>query len=158
MSLQQLLSLWKYTPQIAENIAHWETIPPRQGRVTDLPRDLHPGLVAALHQQGIHALYLHQSQAWEHTRAGKHVVIATGTASGKTLAYNLPILDRLLRDPEARALYLFPTKALAQDQLEQISKSHINNQQITQSRNLHSPISDEQLRFTNYPLPIANYD
>ena len=122
MSLQRLLSLWKYTPQIAENIAHWETIPPRQGSVTDLPRDLHPGLEAALREQGIHTLYIHQFQAWEHVRAGRHVVIATGTASGKTLGYNLPILDHLLRDPEARALYLFPTKALAQDQLAVVSQ------------------------------------
>ncbi len=66
--------------------------------------------------QNIHSLYSHQAVAWEQVRSGHHPAIVTGTASGKSLCYNLPVLDRLLRDPEARALYLFPTKALAQDQ------------------------------------------
>jgi DEAD/DEAH box helicase domain-containing protein len=66
--------------------------------------------------QNIHALYSHQATTWEQVRAGQHPAIVTGTASGKSLCYNLPVLDRLLRDPEARALYLFPTKALAHDQ------------------------------------------
>ncbi|GAB4578784.1 MAG: hypothetical protein Fur0022_15210 [Anaerolineales bacterium] len=140
MPLPQLLSLWKTTPQIAENIAHWETIPPRTARVTDFPRDLHPALANALRTQGIHALYIHQAQAWEHARASRHVVIATGTASGKTLGYNLPILDHLLRHPDSRALYLFPTKSLAQDQLTQIS-------------NLQSQLSN-----TQYPISLSIYD
>ncbi|MDE3090749.1 MAG: DEAD/DEAH box helicase, partial [Chloroflexota bacterium] len=70
-----------------------------------------------LRARGIPALYAHQATAWQQTRAGKHIVVVTGTASGKTLCYNLPVLDRLLRDQNARALYLFPTKALAQDQV-----------------------------------------
>lgn len=117
MRLQSLLASWKNTPQIAENIAHWQTIPPRQANQTPLPADLHPDLAAALRQRGVETLYAHQAHAWERAGAGCHLVLATGTASGKTLAYNLPILDRLLRDETARALYLFPTKALAQDQL-----------------------------------------
>ena len=176
MSLSNLLSLWKNTPQIAENITHWETIPARQGAVTDLPHDLHPDLAAALREQGIHTLYLHQSQAWEHARAGQHLVIATGTASGKTLGYNLPVLDHLLRTPDARALYLFPTKALAQDQLEQLGKMRVNesaNQRVSKSANQQisnqqsemavyppssSPISNLQLTINNYPLTINHYD
>ncbi|HEX9014004.1 MAG TPA: DEAD/DEAH box helicase, partial [Anaerolineaceae bacterium] len=65
---------------------------------------------------GIHALYSHQLETWESVQQGENVAVVTGTASGKTLCYNLPVLDRLARDPTARALYLFPTKALAQDQ------------------------------------------
>jgi DEAD/DEAH box helicase domain-containing protein len=73
-------------------------------------------LPAALSRRGIHALYSHQSAAYESARRGENVVLATGTASGKTLAYNLPVLATLLENPSARALYLFPTKALTQDQ------------------------------------------
>jgi DEAD/DEAH box helicase domain-containing protein len=78
---------------------------------------LHPHLVEALQALGIHALYTHQKQAWLHANNSHHFVVVTGTASGKTLCYNLPVLDCLLRDEHATALFLFPTKALAQDQL-----------------------------------------
>jgi DEAD/DEAH box helicase domain-containing protein len=81
-----------------------------------LPDDLHPALQSALRAGGIPELYSHQATAWRRAQAGENLVVVTGTASGKTLCYNLPVLDRLLRDPQARALYLFPTKALAQDQ------------------------------------------
>ncbi len=72
---------------------------------------------SALRAGGIPELYSHQAGAWRRAQNGEHLVVVTGTASGKTLCYNLPVLDRLLRDDQARALYLFPTKALAQDQL-----------------------------------------
>ena len=71
----------------------------------------------ALERRGVRALYTHQAQAVEAALAGAHAVVVTPTASGKTLCYNLPVLQRLLDEPGARALYLFPTKALAQDQL-----------------------------------------
>ncbi len=80
------------------------------------PDELHPALIDALDARGIHALYSHQDMAWAQVQAGRHIVVVTGTASGKTLCYNLPVLDRLLREPRGRALYLYPTKALAQDQ------------------------------------------
>lgn len=162
MSLERLLSLWKYTPQIAENIAHWETIPARTARVTDLPRELHPGLADALRVQGINTLYLHQYQAWEHARAGRHIVIATGTASGKTLGYNLPVLDHLFRHPDAGALYLFPTKALAQDQLQQLSiqisnqQSASRNRPITQSPNCPIALYDGDTPRTHRPAIREN--
>ncbi|MEJ7716831.1 MAG: DEAD/DEAH box helicase [Thermoleophilaceae bacterium] len=82
---------------------------------TPLPDDLHPAVVDALHGRGIGSLYAHQSEAFEAAREG-HVVVTTGTASGKSLAFNLPVLHTLAADPRARALYLYPTKALAQDQ------------------------------------------
>jgi DEAD/DEAH box helicase domain-containing protein len=88
----------------------------RPAQFAPFPDDLHPALVDTLRARGIGALYTHQATAWQRAQAGQHPVVGTGTASGKTLCYNLPVLDRLLRDPKARALYLFPTKALAQDQ------------------------------------------
>ena len=116
MTLASLLSRWRSDPQVAPNIVEWRTLPPRPASLAPFPADLHPALAEALRARGIQSLYSHQAAAWQHTRLGQHLVVVTGTASGKTLCYNLPVLDALLRDPEARALYLFPTKALAQDQ------------------------------------------
>jgi len=81
---------------------------------------LDPRLVAALERRGLRQLYSHQAEAYQRVAAGEHVVVTTPTASGKTLCYNLPVLDAILKDPAARALYLFPTKALAQDQMAEL--------------------------------------
>ncbi|MBC7294510.1 MAG: DEAD/DEAH box helicase, partial [Thermoleophilia bacterium] len=98
-----------------------ETIlPERAGRTAPLPSDLHLQLADALAAQGIHQLWTHQAECWEAAQEKKHFIVTTGTASGKSLCFNLPVLDGLLRDPDARALYLYPTKALAQDQLRRI--------------------------------------
>jgi DEAD/DEAH box helicase domain-containing protein len=86
-----------------------------------LPVDLRPELVAALARRGIERLYSHQAEAYAAVRKGRHLVVVTPTASGKTLCYNLPVLQRLLENPERRALFLYPTKALAQDQLAELS-------------------------------------
>jgi len=97
-----------------------KTTPARQGRnvqVQPFPTDLPTPLRSELTKRGIESLYSHQLRSWTYARDGKNVVLATGTASGKTLAYNLPVLASLLSNNAARALYLFPTKALAQDQL-----------------------------------------
>jgi len=99
-----------------EELAYLTTEPPREPRTAPLPDGLHPELRAALARQGVERLYAHQAEAWTTARAGGHVMITTGTASGKTLAFNLPVLDTLATDPKNRALYLYPTKALAQDQ------------------------------------------
>ncbi|MGB8647855.1 MAG: DEAD/DEAH box helicase [Anaerolineae bacterium] len=104
-------------PRAGGTIETWRTIPAHWPRYVPLPDDLHPALVQALHRRGIQSLYIHQATAWTFTRAGRNVAVVTGTASGKTLCYNLPVLHRLLQDDAARALYLFPTKALAQDQV-----------------------------------------
>jgi len=120
MSLSALLSAWHTNPNITSNVAAWRTFPTRLAQFVPFPDDLHPTLVDALHAQGIGALYTHQATAWRCVQAGQHPVIVTGTASGKTLCYNLPVLDCLLRHPQARALYLFPTRALAQDQVSGI--------------------------------------
>jgi len=114
--LSTLLDFWKQDDETAPNIFAWRTTPPRPAQTHPFPDDL-PGLLReALATRKISLLYSHQLAAWTHARAGRNLILATGTASGKTLAYNLPVLARLLADSEARALYLFPTKALAQDQ------------------------------------------
>src|SRR4030088_1282231 len=96
-------------------------IPEASPNFAALPRDLLPAIVAALASRGIDRLYSHQAEAYAAIRAGRHLVVVTPTASGKTLCYTLPVLQRLLENPEKRALYLFPTKALAQDQLAELS-------------------------------------
>ncbi|MCL4561328.1 MAG: DEAD/DEAH box helicase [Chloroflexi bacterium] len=121
-TLASLLSSWRSDPEIGGNVVAWRTVPGKPAEWADFPTDLHPALAAALQKRGIQALYTHQAAAWEHIRAGKNIVVVTGTASGKTLCYNLPVLDRLSRNPQARALYLFPTKALAQDQAEALDQ------------------------------------
>ncbi len=93
--------------------------PPAPGEFTPVPDEVHPSLRRALESVGIGSLYVHQSEAFRWVRDGSNVVVVTPTASGKTLCYNLPVLDLLLRQPEARAMYVFPTKALAEDQLDE---------------------------------------
>ena len=101
---------------LAEQVAHLGTERARPARGQPFSEELHPRVAATLAGAGIDALYEHQLEAWEATARGEHVVVATGTASGKSLAFNLPVLDAIAREPKVRALYLYPTKALAQDQ------------------------------------------
>src|SRR5437868_3796243 len=108
-----------------EEVAYVGTEPARDAMLAPLPGELHPGVRDALAAQGIDALYTHQREAWDAAQRGEHLVITTGTASGKTLAFNLPVLDALARDPKLRALYLYPTKALAQDQLRALTASRL---------------------------------
>jgi DEAD/DEAH box helicase domain-containing protein len=95
-------------------------IPPAVAEYAPFPERVDPRLVRALRSKGIEQLYTHQADAMTHALAGRHCVVITPTASGKTLCYNGPILSEILKDPAARALYLFPTKALAQDQLAEL--------------------------------------
>jgi DEAD/DEAH box helicase domain-containing protein len=96
-------------------------IPAAEARFAPLPDDLRPELAGALSTRGIERLYSHQADAYKAVRSGRHLVVVTPTASGKTLCYNLPVLQRLLERPDRRALFVFPTKALAQDQLAELS-------------------------------------
>ncbi len=105
-------------PLYAGQLQHVEVLPARPGRFESLAPPLPEPLQAMLAARQIEGLYAHQVAAIQAARAGKDTVVVTGTASGKTLCYNLPILECLLADPQARALYLFPTKALAQDQFK----------------------------------------
>ncbi|MDX6455297.1 MAG: box helicase protein, partial [Gaiellaceae bacterium] len=99
-----------------EELAYQSIVPRREPRIAPLPAALHAEVRGALARQGISELYAHQAQAWEASERGEHLIVTTGTASGKTLAFNLPVLNALAAEPKNRALYLYPTKALAQDQ------------------------------------------
>ena len=94
--------------------------PARPGEFAPFPEALAPPLQQALTKRGIRELYVHQAEAFAHATSGRNVVVVTPTASGKTLCYNLPVMQTLLADPRARAMYLFPTKALAEDQLQEL--------------------------------------
>ena len=105
-----------------EEIAYAGTEPAREARTEPLPDDLDPRVTSALVATGVTSLFRHQAETWEAARRGENVVVTTGTASGKSLAFNLPVLDAIARDPKTRALYLYPTKALSQDQARGLSE------------------------------------
>jgi DEAD/DEAH box helicase domain-containing protein len=122
MSIDPVVKALRSDPHLAPNIAAWERIPPRPTVLVPPPEGLRADLTAGLHARGIDRLYAHQAEAVEAALRGENVVLSTGTASGKTLAYNLPILQESLADPGATAIYLFPTKALAQDQAAELAR------------------------------------
>lgn len=121
MGLPELLRRWQAMPSLVRNVTAWQRLPQRPARCAPFPADLDERLVGALQGRGITQLYTHQAAAVQAALAGENVVVVTPTASGKTLCYNLPVLQTLLQVPQARALYLFPTKALAQDQLDELA-------------------------------------
>src|SRR6184192_2306832 len=110
-----------------EEVAYVSSEPACEARLAPLPEELHPRVRETLAAQGIDELYTHQRAAWDAAARGEHVVVTTGTASGKTLAFNLPVLDAIAREPKTRALYLYPTKALAQDQARALAELHAPN-------------------------------
>jgi DEAD/DEAH box helicase domain-containing protein len=103
-------------------VAYRGSEPYREARSETLPDDLDPRVASALIATGVTSLYRHQAEAWEAAQRGENVVVTTGTASGKSLAFNLPVLDAIARDPKTRALYLYPTKALSQDQARALAE------------------------------------
>jgi DEAD/DEAH box helicase domain-containing protein len=109
-------------PENRGALAHWHTIPARPARFGEPQPPLPEPIASSLAGRGIARLYTHQVCAIEALRAGRDTVVVTGTASGKSLCFHLPALERLLQDPAATALYLFPTKALAQDQLKSLAR------------------------------------
>src|SRR5919108_3404716 len=113
-------ALWDELLQ-AEELAYLTAEPAREAQLAPLPDELHPRVRGALERGGIDELYTHQRAAWDAAARGEHLIVTTGTASGKTLAFNLPVLDALAREPKRRALYLYPPKALAQDQFRSLT-------------------------------------
>jgi DEAD/DEAH box helicase domain-containing protein len=103
-------------------MTHLEVIPAREAYYVDMPENLHPRLLEALGRLGVSRLYPHQAMALRLVGKGRNVIMATGTASGKSLCYHLPVYEEILKNPSSRALYLFPTKALAQDQLRSLKQ------------------------------------
>ncbi|GAB4249141.1 MAG: DEAD/DEAH box helicase [Thermoleophilia bacterium] len=107
-------------PQEHPEVAAQAIYPARAGRTAALPSGLHPLLADALAMQGIATLWTHQRLSWDAAQRGENFIVTTGTASGKSLCFNLPVVNGLLLDPSARALYLYPTKALTQDQVRRL--------------------------------------
>ncbi|MHC4392314.1 MAG: DEAD/DEAH box helicase [Planctomycetota bacterium] len=108
-------------PGFMGQVARWVTVPEEPARYADCPAGVDDGLRAALAGRGVKGLYTHQAEAASHALAGRNVCVVTPTASGKTLCYNLPVIQALREDNERRALYLFPTKALSQDQVHELT-------------------------------------
>jgi DEAD/DEAH box helicase domain-containing protein len=122
-ALARMVESHEAAERLGDENPHVTTIrrlPPATAAFATFPEQLDARLVRALRGRGIDRPYTHQAEAMAHAVAGRHVVTITPTASGKTLCYNAPVLDAILKDPSARALYLFPTKALAQDQLAEL--------------------------------------
>jgi DEAD/DEAH box helicase domain-containing protein len=122
VSLEQILDSLARDPDFKQMVTRWERIPPRRASYAEFPAWIDGRISATLRRRGILSLYSHQADALETTHAGKHTVVVTPTASGKTLCYDLPVIDAIAKDPSARALYIFPTKALAQDQLAELER------------------------------------
>ena len=120
MNLPQLLERLKNDPAFMENVTAWRTVPPRPAQYAPWPEGIDERLPKALSRHGVQQLYTHQAACFEAARQGKDYVVVTPTASGKTLCYNLPVLSEILKNPDARALYLFPTKALSADQVSEL--------------------------------------
>ncbi|WP_251554721.1 DEAD/DEAH box helicase [Neobacillus muris] len=121
-NLQELVQELKTSDKFKDNIVAWHTIPETKPQTVPLPENLHPLLKEALLNKGIEQLYTHQRTAYDKIISGKSAVAVTPTASGKTLCYNLPVLQTILNNPNARSLYMFPTKALAQDQKSEMNE------------------------------------
>jgi DEAD/DEAH box helicase domain-containing protein len=120
LTLTEWLERAENNRRFMENVRAFKKIPARPGAFSDYPVWVHPRLREVLSKRGIERLYSHQAQAVASVRQGRDIILVTPTASGKTLCYNLPVLQRILEEPETRALYLFPTKALAQDQMHEV--------------------------------------
>jgi DEAD/DEAH box helicase domain-containing protein len=140
--LRQVLEQFRLTGDLVSNVTYWRVLDPRPAEYAETPPELDPRLVDMLAAQGIRRLYTHQVLALRLILGGRSVVVVTPTASGKTLCYNLPVLNALLADRQVRALYLFPTKALAHDQLQKLEAS----------------VRDLGLIANSEPTPIAAYD
>ena len=120
MSIAAVIADLRRDTGFMANVTAWETLAARPGRMVETPPGLHPALTRALKRRGIEQLYSHQAEAIAQALGGRSVAVVTPTASGKTLCYTLPALHALLSDANATALYIFPTKALAHDQLAEI--------------------------------------
>ncbi len=115
-----ILARLKEDTRFLSCVTSWVTIPEKKGSFAPYPDDISESLKSILCASGCPQLYTHQEAAYRQVRAGSNTVVVTPTASGKTLCYNLPVLQGILEAPESRALYLFPTKALSQDQMTEL--------------------------------------
>lgn len=121
--IDQMIEELRRDDSFMANVRRWSVVPAVDGSYVPLPSDLDERIQETLGRRGIDRLYSHQARAFRTALDGKNFVIVTPTASGKTLSYNLPVLQTLLNDSDARALYLFPTKALSQDQQAELNRT-----------------------------------
>ncbi|MCS6829297.1 MAG: DEAD/DEAH box helicase [Armatimonadota bacterium] len=121
MRLAEYLQMFLQNEEVRKRVVHVHLLEATAGRAGAISRPLPEPLERALRAQGVGVLYSHQAMALEAVRRGENVVVVSGTASGKTLCYNLPVLESILTNPYTAAFYLFPTKALARDQLEKLN-------------------------------------
>jgi len=145
--IKTILNRWRSHNTIAENVVEWRVLAAKPAVLTELPKDLSAQLKNQLRIQGISTLYEHQSQAYRAILDGHNTAVVSGTASGKTLCYNLPVIDSLIKSPQGRALYLFPTKALTQDQLSNLQETlkQINIPEINKA-NIYDGDTPQQVR------------
>ena len=122
MNLEQTLEKLKNDRAFMEHVTRWQVIPARSARYAPWPDQMDSRIRPALEKHGVHQLYIHQARAFSLAEAERDFVVVTPTASGKTLCYNLPVLSAILKNPDARALYLFPTKALSADQVSELTE------------------------------------
>ena len=130
MNMDQIIDVLRRDDDFLRNVTLWKELEPQAARYQPFPSSLDARLISALHQHGISRLYSHQAQAIGHLLNGDNTVVVTPTASGKTLCYNIPVLDAVLKTREARALYLFPTKALSQDQVAELHERHLDSMRL----------------------------
>ncbi|MDD5067789.1 MAG: DEAD/DEAH box helicase [bacterium] len=120
-TLETIIDYLLTNEEYKNRITFVKKIPEKEAQYADFPAGLAEDLKAALEERGIRKLYTHQAQAYDLVRNGRNTVIVTPTASGKTLCYNLPVLNDLIQNPDLKAMYIFPTKALAQDQADEVN-------------------------------------
>ena len=120
MTIAEYIAHLKNSPSFMKNVTSWQVMPAREARYGAFPETLDRRVIETLHNKGIDRPYIHQSRAIEAAIRGQDFVVVTPTASGKTMCYNIPVLDAIMKDESARALYLFPTKALASDQVAEL--------------------------------------
>ena len=120
MNVDQLAESLRSDPMFMQNVVRWDVLPARPAVYEPFPDSLDPRLLPVLEKRGVHQLYRHQAHAIREVLAGRDVVVVTPTASGKTMCYSLPVLSAILQNDDARALYLFPTKALSADQVSEL--------------------------------------
>ncbi|KIL48894.1 ATP-dependent helicase [Jeotgalibacillus alimentarius] len=121
-TLSEIAENFRNDKEIASQIIKWHTIEPKEAVYAPLPDQIHPDLSKALERRGIGRLYSHQAEAYQAVSDGKSITAVTPTASGKTLCYNLPVIQQIMNNKHSRALYIFPTKALAQDQKAELNE------------------------------------
>lgn len=163
--LQNLIDAWLSEPLIAENIVSRKHFPAKDGKMFHYPAWIHPSLVKALQEIGIVKLYQHQFEAIEAINEGNHVLIVSGVASGKSLTYQIPILDTLLKEANSCALLIFPTKALSHDQgeklkgfINKIQPSHISRPFLVAQYDGDTPLAKRPQIIESTQILLTNPD